>query len=92
MWRFVLVASLIALPTAETVRAAGRPNVLFLLSDDQRFERSRADNAAHVRDHPTDEAFECAAYLRHGDADFALGGLDWLVPTAVARTRGRRRP
>jgi hypothetical protein len=60
-------------------------------ANDQRFERSRADDAAHVWDDATHEPFDGAAYLRHGDGDLALRGLDRLIPAAVARAGRRRR-
>src|SRR6266852_97282 len=54
-------------------------------ADLQRFQWSRTDDAADVRDHSTHEAFDRTAHLRHGDSDLALGGMDRLVTAASAR-------
>src|SRR5438270_12716285 len=45
-------------------------------ADHQRFQWSRTDDAADVRDYATHGAFDRTAHLWHGDSDLALGGLD----------------
>ena len=54
-----------------------------IATDDQRLQWSGADHRLGIRDHLTDEALGGASHLRHGDTDFAFGGLDRFRPVPL---------
>ncbi len=63
--------------------AVGQPS--HVGADDQRLERSGADDRSGVRDDRTHKPLQAAAHLGHGDDELALGGLDPARAVAVAR-------
>jgi hypothetical protein len=54
-------------------------------TDDQRFQWARTDDRPTVGEHAADELRGSASDLRHVHADFALGRLDSLRSSPVAR-------